>query len=75
LYAGCFSANCDFDFNNVIEGLGPAVPNTVSAGTDFTQILGRIPGLDNGFESMIIKISAGSVSVCYGCAGGYDSRF
>lgn len=57
LYAGCFSANCDFDFNNVIEGLGPAVPNTVSAGTDFTQILGRIPGLDNGFESMIIKIS------------------
>jgi hypothetical protein len=57
VYSGCFSENCEFNFCNVIEGLGPAVPNTISAGTDFTQILGRIPGMDNGFQSLIVKIS------------------
>lgn len=62
IYAGCFSESCDFEFSNVIKGLGPAVPNTVSGGTDFTQIgtggtNGRIPGMDNSFQNMIVKIS------------------
>lgn len=62
VYSGCFSESCDFEFSNIIKGLGPAVPNTVSGGTDFTQIgdgntNGRIPGMDNSFQNLIVKIS------------------
>lgn len=57
LYSGCFSSNCDFTFQQVLEGLGPSIPTTVYAETDFTQIISRIPGMDNGFESLIVKIS------------------
>lgn len=57
VYAGCFSANCKFDFQRVVEGMGPAIPLTVDPVGDFTQIAGRIPGMDNGFESLIVKVS------------------
>lgn len=57
LYSGCFSSNCDFTFQQVIEGLGPTIPTTIYPETDFTQIDGHIPGLDNGFESLLIKVS------------------
>jgi hypothetical protein len=57
VYSGCFSQNCEFNFQQIIEGLGPRVPNTIKLGQDFTSIDGFIPGMDNGFESLIIKIS------------------
>lgn len=57
VYSGCYSQNCDFEFQPIIEGLGPAVPRNVEANYDFGQIDGRIPGLDNGFECLIVKIS------------------
>lgn len=63
VYSGCYSANCKFDFTKIIEGLGPATPTTVDPTGDFTQIAGRIPGFDNAFESLIVKVS-GLTSNC-----------
>lgn len=57
VYTGCYSQNCEFNFQPIIEGLGPRTPRNVEAAYDFGQIDGRIPGMDNEFESMIVKIS------------------
>jgi len=67
IYSGAFSNDCKFDFNNTVERL-VEVPATLSPG-DFGQLgitpsgifpsIGYntpLPGFDNGFESIILKL-------------------
>jgi hypothetical protein len=61
LYTATYSSNPQFRFQDIIEGLaGTTIPSVVSA-SDFGSLTvptaGAFPGLDNGFESMCIKIT------------------
>jgi len=61
VYTAAYSNNPTFNFNSIIEGQ-ITIPSTLSS-NDFTFLatpvssMGAIPGFDNGFESVIIKIS------------------
>lgn len=57
VYGGCFSSSPDFDFCDVLENV-QNVPTDLDTG-DFGQLqtTNSIPGFDNGFESMVVKIS------------------
>jgi hypothetical protein len=60
LYTACYNSNPDFDFRQIQESLN-SVPTYVEP-NDFGQFVSSgtnmgIPGFDNGFESLIVKIS------------------
>jgi hypothetical protein len=59
-YTACYNANGTFPFSTILETLGN-VPSTIGA-ADFGQLTSQLgfgfPGLDNNFESMLIKISS-----------------
>jgi len=57
VYSGCYSANSSFIFQPIMEAVG-GIPNTLG-GADFGTLNGTtgFPGLDNEFESLVIKIS------------------
>jgi len=64
IYTACYSSSSDFEFCPVIDPAPVQIPELLLA-NDFGQISGLvsgpgsgwIPGFDNGFESMLIKIS------------------
>lgn len=56
LYSGAYASDSSRDFSRIIEGI-TTMPDTIVTG-DFTQINTiAFPGLDNTFESVIVKIS------------------
>lgn len=57
LFSGCFSSAPEFDFMEILESV-QAIPTSLDTG-DFGQIQSSnsIPGFDNGFESMVIKVA------------------
>lgn len=57
LYTGCYNNGATYSFCDVYEALF-SIPNVVSA-ADFGQLVPSvsIPGIDNNFESMFIKVS------------------
>jgi hypothetical protein len=68
LYTACYSSNPDFLFTSILENfVSPTMPLSVG-NSDFGQLnfgatgAGAFPGLDNGFESMCIKISGVSAT-------------
>lgn len=64
LYSACYSSNCIFDFTNIMNNL-IKIPQVLAIDKgDFASIWSpvadpprTIPGFDNGFESLVIKIS------------------
>jgi hypothetical protein len=58
VYTACYSSNPTFEFQEILNNI-VQVPNTVNPLIDFGQLVGTggFTGLDNGFESMVIKIS------------------
>jgi len=59
-YGSCFNANSDFEFSSIIEGT-TEIPAVIIPGEDFGQLhsgdVGHPTGLDNNFESLVVKIS------------------
>jgi hypothetical protein len=57
IYSACYSANSSFIFQSIQEGI-TTLPNTLNA-ADFGGLASTngFPGLDNEFESLVIKIS------------------
>jgi hypothetical protein len=63
-YTACYSSNSTFEFREITNN-NTAFPGVIVTNVDFGQfssptVLGSqvgIPGLDNGFESMLIKVS------------------
>lgn len=70
LYCGAYNANAKFDFQPILEGIG-AVPSAVQAGIDFGQLFSvagaALTGLDNEFESIVIKVSGVGTNVLNSC--------
>jgi hypothetical protein len=63
VYTACYSSNPEFLFNPMLEGIS-TIPFVMASGVDFGQISGpnAIPGFDNGFESIVIKVSGVSTN-------------
>jgi hypothetical protein len=60
-YTAAYSSNCEFNYNDVIENQ-VNVPNTLDPDSDFGTFatngtVSCFPGLDNGFNSVVIKVS------------------
>jgi hypothetical protein len=58
LYSACYNSNCVFEFQNILENI-VTVPNVIG-GSDFGALASGtigLPGLDNQFESLVIKIT------------------
>jgi len=57
LYSGCYSSDSSFKFQQIVEGI-VNIPFTFVTGTDFAGLLPStsFTGLDNGFESLVVKI-------------------
>lgn len=58
LYAGCYGSNPQFTFTSILENI-VSVPTTITA-SDWGQLSTSnvgFPGFDNGFESLLVKIT------------------
>jgi hypothetical protein len=65
VYSGAYNYANDFPFTPVMEGI-TAIPNGIVTGTDFcsfTSSTCALSGIDNHFESVIIKISGLTTNV------------
>jgi hypothetical protein len=64
VYTGAYNSAAEFEWQNVYEGVRQ-LPETILTSLDFTQLNGVTPpggiahlaGLDNGFESVVIKVT------------------
>lgn len=60
VYTACYSTGSEFLFSPIIENM-TSVPDSVLTASDFGKLLntsgGPIPGMDNQFDSLIVKIS------------------
>lgn len=59
VYTACYSTGAEFDFNRIIEN-NVSIPETIGIAGTFGQLTnpsGCIPGLDDQFDSLVVKIS------------------
>lgn len=59
VYTACYSKASTFEFNPVIEG-NPAIPADLATAGTFGQFVGttsNLPGFDNSFDSLVVKVS------------------
>lgn len=58
IYAGCYNAAPDFEFQPIIESTTAVIPHIVGP-ADWGQLVGvnNIPGFQNDFECLLIKIT------------------
>lgn len=64
VYGGVFNRGAKFDFNTTLRDQ-LALPNNANfsvANGDFCQLKGVIPGFDNNFESMVVRIGGVGVN-------------
>jgi len=66
MYAGCYSSNPTFSFSQIIEYC-VQLPSVIGPGIDFGALNNTtgLPGLDNNFETLCIKISGITANESY----------
>jgi hypothetical protein len=58
-YGGCYNANCTFEFQNIQEKMSrlPISLDTLNDPSMFGQLNGPLVGMDNNFESLVVKVT------------------
>lgn len=61
-YSGCYNADCDFEFSQILRDVLNIPTAPIAADSDFGELVAaagvNIPGFDNHFESQLFKISS-----------------